>query len=50
MEVIYKSNEETKQRSLGLDRRSVKLKEKHKRFHLERVENVCLQAIIDNQS
>jgi hypothetical protein len=48
MEIINKSNKETKQRGLGLDRQRVKLKEKRKFLNLDRVENVCFEANIDN--
>ncbi len=48
MEIIYKSNLESKHRDLGFNRQRVKLKEKRKCFNLESVENVCLEANIDN--
>ncbi len=35
MEMIYKSNKETKRRGLGLDRQSVQFKEKPEHFNLE---------------
>ncbi len=49
MESIYKSNWETKQGGLGLNRQRA-FKEKHKRFNLEKAENVWLEAKINNHS